>query len=123
MDIKPKPIKRREMGLTGAIIVLAQVASTFQSNKDLSEEIKSIRNDFKAAEIRQDTTFVRKTEIESLRNQLDKNLTKVNKSLIHVQKELKNLQELTTLIFPEPDSDDLVSCLYFPDKTTLQGGI
>lgn len=63
------PLRRRHMGLAGAIIVVAQVITQFfsssHSNKNISEELQQIRAD-------QEKYFVRKDELQIVSNKIDK---------------------------------------------------
>lgn len=72
LERKVKPIKRRDMGIAGAIIILAQVLSSTQSAQNLSKEIAELKRDIEASNLEREQYFVRKTEIFSLTRKLDR---------------------------------------------------
>lgn len=67
-----KTIKKTDVGLAGAVIVLAQVLASFQSSKNLSEEMDKLRSDFRALKSEQEVYFVKREELNKVSIKLDK---------------------------------------------------
>jgi hypothetical protein len=69
---RPSSIKRRDIGIAGAAIMLAEALSNFQSSKNVSTEIVKFKEEFQQSRVDREQFFVRKTEIEALNLKLDK---------------------------------------------------
>jgi Ser-tRNA(Ala) deacylase AlaX len=63
------PLRRRHMGLAGAIIIISQVITQYfsssHSNKNISEELLQMK-------INQEKYFVKKEELEQVSSKIDK---------------------------------------------------
>lgn len=64
-------LKKRDMGLAGAVIVLAQVISNFQSTRNLSNEIDQLKTEFHQVRSDQEQYFVKKEELKVVTVKLD----------------------------------------------------
>lgn len=98
----PKTLKRTDMGLTGAVIILCQVISSFQSSRNLSQEIDQLKSAFHEEKAEHEKYFVKKEELGEVSLKLDK----MSKRLFVIQKQIKNLN------FVSSDSETIIGCRY-----------
>lgn len=73
-----------EMTFAGAIIVLAQVLSSFRSTQSVSSEIQKLREDLQQVQTNQEKYFVKKVELKKVVIKLDdmnKQLAKLNQQI------------------------------------------
>lgn len=105
-----KQLNRRDMGLTGALIVIAQVISSFHSTSNLSRDIDEMRQEF--VQVKSDTEkyFVKKEELGKVVVKLDK----MNDQLVKIGKQIKSVKDLSQV-----SEEDLMAC----DNLTDDEGI
>jgi hypothetical protein len=87
------PIKRRDVGIAGLVIVLAEIASNFQSSSNVASEIVKFKEEFQASKVEREIYFVRKTELEALSNKLEKltdQLSILNNQVVSLRTFLKS---------------------------------
>lgn len=89
MKSKTIPIKRREVGIAGAVIVIAQFISTFQSSQSVTNEIAKLREEFQQLRIDREQYFSRKTDLIPILTKLDK----MNEKLIELNEKLASLKD------------------------------
>lgn len=99
------PLRRRDMGLTGAIIVLAQVLSSFQANRNLSQDIEDLKSQIHQAKEDRQKYFVKKEEFQAVVITLDK----MADQLDDINKEIKSIKDDYVSYAAE---DGTVSCVY-----------
>lgn len=91
MDTRNYRLKRRDMGLASAIIVIAQVLSNFQSSqslsKNVSDDILKLRKEFDQARIEHEQFFVKKEELKKVVAKLDS----MNSKLKVINKQIEKL--------------------------------
>lgn len=64
-------VKKTDIGLAGALIILAQTLSSHRSTDQLSKEIQNLKDDIRALKVDQQEFFVRKPELELLEEKLN----------------------------------------------------
>lgn len=90
---KTLPIKKRDLGIAGAIVVLAELLSNFQSSQNVATEIVKFREEFAASNLEREQFFVRKSELGNLSIKLDKandQLTKLNDQVVSLRVFIKS---------------------------------
>ncbi len=113
MDTRPSPnVKRRDMGLASAIVVLAQLASTFSTNKNISVEFETLKISFEQLRLDQERFFVRKEEVKLLSIKMDR----MNEELVRLNEQMKSIKDIYA-VTPIEESEDIIGCVY---QTTLQ---
>src|SRR4051812_36599657 len=105
------PLRRRHMGLAGAIIIVSQIITQYFSNhnssKNISEEIKEIRAD-------QEKYFVKKDELQSVSIKIDK----IRNDLSEMDSKIRFIKRYVSNEEKEPKSKTLrVSNLTFENGT------
>ncbi len=65
-------VKKRDMGLAGAIIVISQLISNVQSSNKVSDEIIKFKDEYHQSQVDLEKFFVRKSELSKVVKKLDK---------------------------------------------------
>lgn len=65
-------IKRRDMGIAGAIIVLSQALTSLQSSHSISGQVEELKNQLQTSKMETEQYFVRKTELVTVVAKIDK---------------------------------------------------
>ncbi len=84
------PVRRRDMGLASVAVILSQVLSSFQSNRDLSKDIQQIRTEFHQIRDDQEKYFVRKEELR----RVDEKLDLMNTQLAQIRVQIKKIGDI-----------------------------
>lgn len=84
-----KQLRKSDMGLTGAIIILCQVISSLQTSRNLSSEFDELKFQFLNAKAEQEQYFVKKEELKKVSFKLDS----MNDRLDIIQKQIKFLKD------------------------------
>lgn len=119
MDTRSNPLKKRDMGIAGAIIVLSQVISNFQSSKSISEEFKDLKNQFIQLQLDQEKYFVKKSDMKKVVSQLDK----MNEELSKINDQIESIRDTTAFLEPFDDQkkeNSIIGCVH---KKPLNRGI
>ncbi len=77
-------LKRRDISLTGAIILISQALTSFHSSHRLSKEMEAFKASFLQLKIDQEKFFVKKEELKTVVTKLDsvkKELTELNEQI------------------------------------------
>lgn len=82
-------LKRRDMGFTGAVILLAQVMATLQSSRNLSNELDELKNQFNLVKTEQAKYFVKREELKQLALKLDA----MNDQLIKIGHQIRKFKD------------------------------
>jgi hypothetical protein len=103
---KQIPIKRRDIGVAGAAIVVAEVLSNFQSSQNVASEIQKFKEEFQASKVEREQFFVRKAEVEKISTKLDQvsdQITQLNTQVVSLKSFLKNRYGYSAMSEDEPD--------------------
>lgn len=112
---KVAPIRRKDFGIAGALIVLSQLLSSFQSSQNVSKEIEKVKDDFNESLIEREEFFVRKTDIVAMTSKLDQ----MNEQLIKVNEQLNSLKSYVKDNFALNKTEKTIGCsaqLFYPIK-------
>jgi hypothetical protein len=107
-------IKRRDMGIAGAIIVLSQAVTSLQSSHSISGQVEELKTQLETSKIEREQYFVRKTELVTVVAKIDKLSDQVsdlknNFSRFQIEMQDKySLQECDPLI-PTLQCDEVAS--------------
>lgn len=85
-------IKKRDMGIAGALIVIAQSVISFQSAQIISDDIQAIRQDLQDSNLAREQFFARKTEIAVISIKMDKmaeQLTRLKQQVGELQSDVQ----------------------------------
>ena len=104
--IKQLPIKRRDVGIAGALIVLAQLFSDFKASHNVSSEILKFREEFQSSKLEREQFFVRKSELDSLGHKLEKindQLFQLSQQVVSLRTFLKSKYNYTSKFYKPTD--------------------
>lgn len=94
--------KRRDIGITGALVVVIQALASYSSSNSISTQVESLREQVIQAKLEREEFFVRKTEMKSEMKYLSAKMDKLSDqiAIIHNKIEenyssLDDLDELT----------------------------
>lgn len=76
------------MGIAGALIVLAQVASNFGSSHGVSNDIAKLRSDMKRVQVNQEQYFVKKKDFKKVVVKLDT----LNSHVLQLSQQIKSIR-------------------------------
>lgn len=88
-------MKKKDMGIASAVIVLAQFLSTFQSSHNVSGEIRDLKRSIEHVKIEQEKYFVRKEELKTVVTKLDhlaSELSRMNDQIKSMRKDYAMLE-------------------------------
>lgn len=88
-DLKQMPLKRRDVGLAGAIIILSQFLSGLQSSNKVSDEIIKFKDEYHQSQVDLEKFFVRKSELSKVVKKLDK----MNDQLVQMNEKIESMKE------------------------------
>jgi len=110
-------VKRRDIGIAGALIILSQAITSSQSSNSITNQIDELRNQLIQLKVDREQYFVRKDELKKVINKLDK--MQVDIATINEQiKWLRHMAELDTRY-----DEEVVGCLYERRDDGLGGRI
>jgi uncharacterized protein YydD (DUF2326 family) len=115
-----KRIKRKDLGIAGAVVVIAEAITNFTSSRSISHEVIKIKDEIKDMKVEREQYFVRKTELSSVSKKLDK----LNDQLIRVDDKIASIKKELKLNFAtmEYEDSDLIGCSEIaPPKTFTLG--
>lgn len=104
-DVKKHPLKRKDLGIAGAVIVLAEAASNFQSSRSVSTEVIKMHDELTIMKVERDAYFVKKTELANVMKKIDK----MNDSIVSIDVKVGKLKQMMNA---ENSNEDLVGCAY-----------
>lgn len=108
------PLKKRDMGIAGALIVLTQVLTNFHSSETVTDRIEELQKEFRQSLVDREQYFVRKIEIRDLSSKIEK----VNGELIQIKNQVTSLKALLKDDYP---ADSEITCLlYLPDEARYE---
>lgn len=110
-SLNTSPVKRRDMGIAGFVVVVSQLASSFQSSQNVATEIVKFREEFHKSLLDREEFFVRKTEITNLISRLDE----MNDHMIKLTEQVRTLTD--SYAFQE--AEGIVGCSYEPSYTPV----
>ncbi len=90
---KPPPIRRKDVGIAGAVIVLSQLLSSFQSSQTVTTQMGHLQEEFQQLKVDRELYFVRKADIVPLTEKLDKlndKLISINENVSVIKRFLKD---------------------------------
>ncbi len=64
--------RKKDIGIVGALVMLSQAVSNFQSTSSLKDEILKLKVEFAQAQLDREVHFAKKTDIVSLSKKVDK---------------------------------------------------
>lgn len=103
MEQQQSPLRKRDMGLAGAIIVLAQVLSSFQTSRNLSNEMDQLKSEFQIVRFEQEKYFVKKKELKNVIVKLDS----MKVQLAGIRQQLRSIRHIAL-----NDDDNIVGCSF-----------
>lgn len=72
LDDTPPTVKRKELGLAGAVLLISQLVGSYQASQNVSAELVNFRADLQKNTIEREQYFVRKTDVIPVIDKLDK---------------------------------------------------
>ncbi len=99
-------IKRGEMGIAGAIIVISQVLSQFQITRNTGKEVDELKQEFRQVKIDQEKYFVKKEEMRLVVNKLEQ----MASELASMTREIKSIREDGFLTLDLDHPGDVIGC-------------
>jgi predicted translin family RNA/ssDNA-binding protein len=93
-----EPVKRGEIGIAGALIILSQAITSFQSTQSISKDMQELHNELEMSK-REMIEFVRKSDFISLSIKSDK----ISDQLKNLKIDLNELKK--RLIFADQECD------------------
>lgn len=78
-------IKRKDMGIAGALIVVIQGITALQSTNSVSADIEALRKEIQQSAIERERFFVRKTDLLVLTQKIDDLADKVTDLKSHLE--------------------------------------
>lgn len=79
--------RRRDMGIAGAVVILSQVLTNYQSTNTVATEIRELKDAIQDIRKEQRTTFARKEQLKSLETSMDE----VKSELQEIKKQIRRL--------------------------------
>lgn len=121
------PIKRRDMGIAGALIVISQFISSFQSSQSVSSEISKFKEDFNQLKVDREQYFVRKTDLAPVLTKLDS----LNEQLVKLNEKVASLKRVVrdnygydeANLYGAEGGDDIIGCTFPVTKFTAEMNI
>lgn len=107
-------LKRRDIGLAGAIITLAQVLSSLHSSRNLSFEIDQLKAEFHLSKREQEKYFVKKEELKKVVTKLGR----IDEKLAKISQQMNSMNT----VWNQVDDDGTVGCTYTKFLTKSSGG-
>lgn len=109
-------VKRRDIGIAGALIVLAQAITSSKSADSINLQIEELKKSFIAAKIEREQFFVRKEELKGV-------VTKLDKLEIEIAKIGERINYLGDSSSIASEHGEYVSCDFKPKKAIFSPGI
>jgi predicted RNase H-like nuclease (RuvC/YqgF family) len=105
-----QPVQRRDLGLTGVIIVLGQALATVTTGNGVTREISELRKQIEQQRVEREQYFVRKSDIVPIQDRIEnvnKEISAMLQSINELQKDMKKtLREFSSLDFEETCAAD-----------------
>lgn len=79
-------LKKSELGVAGAIIVLSQLLTDYRSSSSMNKEFKNLETEFFEMQENQKKHFVTKEEFRMFVNRMDRNLNKISQKIDSLKK-------------------------------------
>lgn len=98
-------LKRRDLGIAGAIIALSQLIGSFQNAHSVTSEIAKFKEEFQQSQIDREEFFVRKTDVAALSDKMDK----MNENLVRMNEQIKVLKSFMRQDF-EASNGNIIGC-------------
>ncbi len=102
------------MGLAGAVIVISQFLSNFQSSQTVSSEIVKFKEEFQESIVDREKFFVRKTDISPVLAKLDLlnvQLVKLNEKVSSLKRAVKENNSFEEAYLDGAEGGDIVGCV------------
>lgn len=89
-DSKAKNVllKKREIGIASAMIVVSQAFTSFQGTHNVNEELRSLKDAFQQSQIASEKYLVKKTDVAKISDKLET----MNDQLIRMNEQIKSLK-------------------------------
>lgn len=90
------PLKKRDLGLAGIVVVICQTLTNYHSSGNVSDQVRELRLDLEDLRMHQEKHFVRKEEIKSLELKLDdlkSQVIKLNGQIDKLSKDYAGLED------------------------------
>ncbi len=90
-------VKKRDLGITGLVVVLTQALSQFSSTDKLAKDIEDFKHEFKVSLLEREEYFVRKSDLQPLIIKLDQVSEKLSGLASKVNSLKRDLQDVSFL--------------------------
>ena len=107
------------MGITGAVIVIAQFLSSLQSSRVVTDDIRELRQDIEQVRVDHEKYYVKKEELQKVVAKIDQ----IHKKLTKIQSNTASLNSLSSLASQNHCSFSLLPSASFKRTNYIQGGI
>lgn len=108
--------RRQDMTIAGAVVIISQVLTNYQSTTTVATEIKELREAIQSIRTEQQNTFAKKEQVKAISSSMED----VKSDLQEIKKQIKMLsnQYAQTDIY---ENDDAIECSYFsmPDNEVI----
>jgi hypothetical protein len=105
MEFRPGSLKKRDMGIASILIVVSQLASTFQTSKGISDDIRDLRAEIASVRKDHEKYFVKKEELGTV----VVTLNRMTKELVRINQQIKTLRDTAYI---DIDLDDMATSCF-----------
>ncbi len=104
--LDPRLANKKDMGLAGAILVLSQVLSSYQSTQKVTAELADLKGAFTLMRSDQEKYFVKKEELVVVVRKLDQLVVEMSR----VRRNIKSMSEEFVTLQLEPEHNLVGAC-------------